>query len=89
MRRLHAAHCLDHLFADFHWRWERFRVVAERVRKVNVKQIALICHKQIVEMAVANAKQICDYTVAGAALDVRVHDSSINSHCVVSTDTGN
>lgn len=35
VRGLGAAHAVDHLFADFDWRWERLGVASEDVAEVN------------------------------------------------------
>lgn len=41
-RRPRAAYRLDHLFAQFHWRWERLRVAPVDVTEVDVEERACI-----------------------------------------------
>ena len=63
--RVDTTHRFDHLFAQFHWRWQRLWIAAEDVTKVDVEQFASSRQHQIVQMTVANAQQIRNDAITG------------------------
>lgn len=58
MLRMNAAHGLDHLLAELHWRRQRLRIPAEDVAEIDMKQFARFGQHQIVQMTIADAQQV-------------------------------
>jgi len=77
VRRLDAAHGVDHLLAELDGRHEWLGVAAEDVAKVDcavsfarrprrtVKEVAVGREQQVVEMTIADAEEVGEHAVAG------------------------
>src|SRR5438309_1686778 len=73
LRRPCPTKTFDHLFADFNQWSERFRVATENEAEIDVEEMSAGREEKVVEMPVANAKDVCDDTVSSAGADVSVH----------------
>lgn len=51
-----ATHCFNHLFGELHWWRVRLWVAAKNESKINVEQVAVWCHHQVVKVPVSNTK---------------------------------
>ena len=76
---VHSAESVNHFTAQFHWWRHRFGISSQNVPEVDVKQFSGTRQQQIVEVTVADAKQVGDDAVTGAALDVGIHDFGIDA----------
>ena len=76
---IHSAKGFNHFFTEFHGRRQVFRISSKNVSEINVKQTTTFGQHQIVQVTISNPKKVRDHAIAGAALDVGVHDLRLDT----------
>lgn len=80
--RMDSTHRLDHLLAEFHRRRQRLGIAAEDVAEIDVEQLARFSQHQIIQMAIADAEQVRDDTIAGCVCKAATTTTTTRNHVI-------